>query len=384
MNANQNAPLMSVGPRVRKSPYYDATVRCGAKAFTIYCHTYMPTVYTTPVDEYWSLVNDVTLWDVTCQRQIEINGPDALRLVQLLTPRDLSKCKTGQCLYVLLTDHDGGILNDAVLLVLGPEQFWLSPGDGDILLWAMGVAVNSGLDVQVFEPDVSPLQLQGPKAPQVAKALFGDWVLDLKYYGMQETELDGIPLVVSRTGWSGELGYELYLRDSRYGDALWDKVMSAGAEYGIKPTAPNMIRSVEGALLSYGSDITRDDNPWVLGLGRLVNLEKKGGFIGQDALRKIHSQGVTRRLVGIELYCAPLEQGNDEPWPVSSDGSVIGHMSRCVHSPRLDRNIGFANVPIEYSGSGSRLVINAPTGNVDATVVDLPWVPPEKIIPRDG
>ena len=186
MAANKVAPSIAIGPRVRKSPFYDATLRCGAKAFTVYNHMYMPTLYTSPVEEYWSLVGGVTLWDVSCQRQIEITGPDALRFIQLLTPRNLARCKAGQCLYVLITDEDGGIINDAVLLVLGPRHFWLSPGDGGILLWALGVAVNSQMDVTIVEPDISPLQLQGPKSPQVAQTLFGDWILDLKYYRLRE------------------------------------------------------------------------------------------------------------------------------------------------------------------------------------------------------
>ena len=380
MAANKVAPSIAIGPRVRKSPFYDATLRCGAKAFTVYNHMYMPTLYTSPVEEYWSLVGGVTLWDVSCQRQIEITGPDALRFIQLLTPRNLARCKAGQCLYVLITDEDGGIINDAVLLVLGPRHFWLSPGDGDILLWALGVAVNSQMDVTIVEPDISPLQLQGPKSPQVAQTLFGDWILDLKYYRLRETELDGIPLVVSRTGWSGELGYELYLRDSQHGELLWQKVMSAGRMHDITPIAPNLIRSIEGALLSYGSDITLQDNPYVLGLGRLVDLDKEGGFIGKQALEKIQSEGVKRRLVGVELQCAPLSASNEEPWPVAFEGEVIGRITRCTHSPRLDRNIGFANVPIEQSVPGMSLIVTTPAGDEKAIVVKVPWFPAQKEI----
>jgi glycine cleavage system aminomethyltransferase T len=381
MTSNSAAPSISIGPRVRKSPYFDATLRHGARAFTVYNHMFMPTCYTSPVEEYWSLVKGVTLWDVSCQRQIEITGPDALGFTQLLTPRDLSNCKAGQCLYVLITDEDGGIVNDAVLLVLGPQRFWLSPGDGDILLWTLGVAVNSGMDVSIVEPDVSPLQLQGPKSPQVAQALFGDSILDLKYYWLLETELDGIPLVISRTGWSGELGYEIYLQDGRQGENLWEKVMSAGEPYEIKPIAPNLIRSIEGALLSHGSDITLEDDPYTLGLGRLVNLDKEGGFIGQQALKQIQATGPRRRLVGVELQCAPLRELNHEPWPVAFKGETVGRISRCIHSPRLDRNIGFANVPAELSEPGQRLDVSTPGGVVEAIVVSLPWFPAEKIIP---
>jgi aminomethyltransferase len=377
------APSISIGPRVRKSPFFDATMRSGAKAFTIYNHTFMPTAYTSPVEEYWNLVNGVTLWDVACQRQVEISGPDAFDFIQWLTPRDLSICKPGDCRYVVITDEGGGIVNDAVLNVLGPHQYWLSPGDGDVLLWAHGASLRRGLDVEIFEPDVSPLQLQGPKSPLVARALFGEKILELGYYKLLETELDGLSLVVSRTGWSGELGYEIYLRDSRHGSVLWDRVMAAGEEFGIAPIAPSNIRSIEGALLSYGSDITLQDNPYVLGLGRIIDLDQKENFIGKEALRKIHAEGAKRRLVGVEIQAAELEEFNHEPWPVASNGEIVGRITRCAWSPRLEKNIGFANVPAELSEPATSLWVSMPGGKAEAIVVKAPWVLAEKQIPSD-
>ena len=383
MTATSDTPLIHIGPRVHKSPFYEATRRYGANMFSIYNHTYMATTYGDSVAEYWSLVNDVTLWDVTCQRQIEISGPDAFKFIQFLTPRDLSKCKVGQCLYLLLTDNDGGIINDAVMLRLQEQQFWLSPGDGDVLLWALGVAVNSGMDVHVHEPDVSPLQLQGPKAPHVARHLFGDWALEMKYYWLKETMLDEIPLVVSRTGWSGELGYELYLRDGKYGDALWERVMEAGRPYGIVPAAPSAIRSIEGGILSYVSDITRDDNPFVLGFDRLVDLDQADDFIGKDALKKIKDDGATRRLVGVDIGGEPFAASNGEFWPVTRNGRKAGHVTRCLFSPRLERNIGFANVPVECAESGIELTLQTPVEERSAIVCDVPWFPAQKKIPDD-
>ena len=383
MSQTDNSPKIAMGPRVRKSPYFDATRNCGAKAFTVYNHMFMPTGYTDPVTEYWSLVNDVTLWDVTCQRQIEITGPDAFRFMQRLTPRDLSKCQVGQCQYAILTDNDGGIINDAVLLRVEEQRFWLSPGDGDVLLWILGVAVNSCMEVTIVEPDVSPLQLQGPKSPQVARALFGDWVLNLKYYWLRETSLDGIPLVISRTGWSGELGYELYLRDSRHGEQLWQRVMDAGKAYGITPTPPSTIRSVEGGLLSYASDLTRADNPFILGLDWLVDFDQPDDFIGKQALLKIKAAGVERRLAGVEIHGEPLLAGNEEFWKVSDGDQEIGHLTRCVHSPRLKKNIGFVNVPIQFAKIGTELVLAAPSGDMQATVCKSPWFPAQKVIPEN-
>jgi aminomethyltransferase len=341
---------------------------------------YMPTSYTSPVEEYWSLVNDVTMWDVSCERQIEITGPDAHKLVQFLTPRDVSNCKVGLCLYVVLTHEKGGIVNDAILLRIGPEQFWISPGDGDVLLWIAGVAVNSGMNVNISEPDVSPLQLGGPKAPKVMNNLFGDWVLNLGYYHAQETTLNGIPLIVARTGWSGELSYELYLRDRKRGDELWELVFNSGKKHNITPIAPSHIRSIEGGILSYGQDITWNDNPYVVGLGRLVNLEQSDNFIGKTALKKIKKEDPKRKLVGVEIQGDPIMNPPEYLWSIYENSSVIGHVTRCGYSPRLEKNIGYANIPIEYSNIGSKVTVSSPTGDLLATVCKMPWFQAEKKI----
>ena len=376
-----SAPQISIGPRVRKSPYFDATIRCGAKAFTVYNHTYMPTVYSGMLSEYWSLVNDVTLWDVTCQRQVQIEGPDAFKLIQFLTPRDMSHCKVGQCQYMVITDDEGGIVNDAVMLRIEENCYWLSPGDGDVLLWAGGVAVASGLDVRVTEPDVSPLQLQGPKSPHVARDLFGADILRMKYYWLEEMTLDGIPLVVSRTGWSGELGFELYLRDGHYGDQLWETVMEAGKPYDIAPIAPNQIRSVEGGLLSFASDITRSDNPYTLGYDWMIDFDQEFEFIGRKALKKIKKEGPKRRLVGVEMSGEPLAEPNGEFWKIVAQGVEVGHVTRILHSPRLEKNIGYANVPVQLAEIGTKLILRTPGGERELTVCDSPFVPAEKKIP---
>lgn len=383
MSKQESSPLISFGPRVRKSPYFAATLRSGAKAFTIYNHTYMPSSYGDNVADYWSLVTDVTLWDVACQRQVQISGPDAFAFVQFLTPRDMSQCEVGQCQYMALTNQDGGIVNDAILLRVEEQLFWLSPGDGDVLWWAMGVAVNSGLDVKVSEPDVSPLQLQGPKSPLVARQLFGDWAVEMKYYRLRETVLDGIPLVVSRTGWSGELGYELYLRDSRYGDELWERVMAAGKPYNIAPTAPSTIRSIEGGLLSYVSDITLADNPYVIGMDRFVDFARANDFVGKAALQEIAAAGAKRKLVGIEIDGAALLSPNEEFWNITVEQNKIGHVTRCAHSPRLDKNIGWANVAAGHAGIGTELMVVAPGGDRQAVVCAAPWFKPQISIPDE-
>jgi len=378
--AHEFKPLIAFGPRVRKSPFFEATRRYGVKSFTIYNHMYMPTGYSTPEDEYRSLVNDVTIWDVACERQIEICGPDAARFVQYLTPRNLSRLRVGRCLYVVLCGEDGGIINDAVLLRLGGSQFWLSPGDGDVLLWAQGAAVHSDMQVTIEEPDVSPLQLQGPKSPEVAKALFGDWAAALAYYELRETQLDDIPVVLARTGWSGEIGYEIYLRDGRRGDELWERVMEAGKPFKIAPAPPSTIRSIEGGIYSYASDITRADDPFTVGLDRLVDLDQEADFIGKAALERIRREGVKRRLVGLEIAGAPFEAGNLHFWSVRCGDRVVGHVTRCIYSPALAKNIGFANVSVDCAAVGTELGVDAPGGLRAARVAALPFIESKKKI----
>ena len=259
--ANDAPKPFGFGTQIRKSCYFDATVRWGAAAFSVYNHMYIPRDFGDPEQNFWNLVNAATLSDVAVERQVEITGPDAASFVQLLTPRNLSTCAVGQCKYVLITNTDGGILNDPILLRLGENHFWLSLADSDILLWAQALAINSGLDVQINEPDVSPLQLQGPKSGAIMQSLFGDKINELRYYWFAEFELDGMPLIISRTGWSSELGYEIYLRDGTRGDELWERLMDAGREFGLQPGHTSAIRRIEGGMLSYHADMDSKTNP---------------------------------------------------------------------------------------------------------------------------
>ena len=282
------------GARLRRSPFFNATLEEACCSYTVYNHMLLPTAYDDLEKEYWKLLNDVTVWDVSVERQVEITGPDGFAFTNLLTPRDLTKCKVGQGKYVVITADDGGIINDPVLLRLGENHFWLAVADSDLLLWAMGIAHNSGMDVQIREPDVSPMQIQGPKSKLVMRSLFGDEVLELAYYYFLERDLDGIPVIVTRTGWTGEVGFEIYLRDGSRGEELWDRVMAAGKPYNISATGPSDIRRIEAGILNYGIDITLDTNPYEAGLGWLVDLEQEADFVGQEALRRIKAKGVKR------------------------------------------------------------------------------------------
>ena len=369
------------GARLRRSPFFNATLEGGCSSYTVYNHMLLPTAYDDLEKEYWKLLNDVTVWDVSVERQVEITGPDGFAFTNLLTPRDLTKCKVGQGKYVVITADDGGIINDPVLLRLGENHFWLAVADSDLLLWAMGIAHNSGMDVQIREPDVSPMQIQGPKSKLVMQSLFGDEVLELAYYYFLERDLDGIPVIVTRTGWTGEVGFEIYLRDGSRGEELWDRVMAAGEPYNISATGPSDIRRIEAGILNYGIDITLDTNPYEAGLGWLVDLEQEADFVGQEALRRIKAKGVKRKLVGVEIAGDPLDL-NMTPWSVSVDEREVGRVTSAVYSPRLEKNIGYAMVPIESSETGSTLTVATPAGDRQATVVPKPFVDPRKEVPK--
>jgi len=370
------------GARLRRSPYFEATQRYGCWGYTVYNHMFLPIGYDDLEKEYWKLLEDVSVWDVAVERQVEISGPDGFAFTNLLTPRDLSKCEVGQGRYVVITGDDGGIINDPVLLRLGENHFWIAVADSDVLLWAKGVAYNSGLDVEIREPDVSPMQIQGPKSKEVVKTLFGNKVLELKYYYFLETKLDGIPVIVTRTGWSGEVGYEIYLRDGSRGDELWERVMEAGKPFHIRPTGPSDIRRIEAGILNHGIDMTLENNPYEVGLDRLVDLDQEADFIGKKALSRIKAEGVRRKLVGIEIEGRPLDL-NMTRWPVARNGQQLGQVTSAVYSPRLKKNLGYAWVPIEHAELGTHLTITLPDGDErSAAVVPKPFVDPEKEIPK--
>lgn len=366
------------GSRIRKSPYFQATRRWGCKAYSVYNRTYLPLYYESPVADYWRLIEDVTLWDVGCQRQVEIAGPDAAAFTQLLTPRNLANCAVGQCKYVLLTDESGGIVNDPVLLRLAEDRFWLSLADSDVLLWAKGAALNAGLDVSIREPNVWPLQLQGPKSSMVMRAVFGAWIDDLRYFRFRETEWNGARLLISRTGWSHERGYEIFLRGREQGDALWEAIMAAGQAHGIAPGAPSAIRRIEAGLLSYGADMTLAENPFELGMDRFIDLDMDARFIGKSALARIKADGVRRRLIGLEIASAPFPGPNQNPWPVLAGETRVGTLTSGIYSPRLDRNIGLALVDMSHRDTGTNLTVATPEITAQATVVNIPFVDPDK------
>jgi glycine cleavage system aminomethyltransferase T len=366
----------------KKSPYFARSVQAGCISWDLYNHMLIPTYYDDDVKEYWHLVNGVTLWDVAVERQVEITGPDAARFTQLLTPRDLSGTRPEQCKYVLICAPNGGIVNDPILLKLAQDRFWLSLADSDTLLFALGVQAFAGLDVEIHEPDVSPLQIQGPRSKPLVRKLFGDDVADQKYYWHKQTELNGIPVVVSRTGWSAELGYEVYLRDSRYAEDLWDAILAAGEEFELHVIAPNDQRRMEAGIFNYGNDMDISNNPFeVTGLERLVELDNDNVVVSREALQRVKAEGVRHKLVGVKIDGEPLSMWLEDFWPVVEDGRAVGRLTSASYSPRLEFNMGYVWVPLEKAETGSRITIEAPDGVMTATVMPLPFLDPKKEIP---
>ncbi len=370
--------LIGIGSRIRKSPYYESDLKYGVTGFTVYNKMYLPTGFSGPEKEYHSLINDVTFGDFAGERQIEINGPDAHDFVRYIQPRNLEKCEIGSCKYILLTDMDGGIINDACLLRLEEEKFWISPGDGDVILWLQGIAINSGMNVSIHEPDVSPLQVSGPKSGKLIQKLFNGEHDDLGYYKAKQTSLKDIPMVIARTGWSGELSYELYLQDRKMGNKLFEIVYEAAQEFNGRVIAPNTIRSIEGGILSYGGDFGREHNPFTIGFGRLVNLDQEIDFIGKEALKAIKEKGLTEKLVGVELEGDPILKAPENFWPVSSNNKKVGRLSRAFFSPRLKKNIGLAIIDIDFAEEGTTVSVASPNGDLTSTVVSLPWFQADK------
>ena len=343
---------------------------------TVYNHMIMPVHYGSVEAGYHELTEGVTVWDVGGERQVEITGADAARLTQYLVTRDVTNIPVGRARYALVCQEDGGILNDPVLIRLAENHFWLSLADSDILLWAKGVAHGMGLDVEISEPDVAPLQVQGPKSADLMRPLFGSVVDELKFYQFIETELDGVPLVVSRTGWSGEFGYEIFLRDGSKGAWLWERLFQAGESFGVRAGAPNNIRRMEAGLLSYGTDMDSTMNPFELGLDKFVDLDVADDFIGKEALAEVARSGHRRGRIGLFIDGEPIHQAPIRWWPVTVSDEKTGVVTSATWSPGLERNIAYAVVSTKHATPGLTVTVDTPDGPLRAATTPIPFVDP--------
>ena len=359
--------------RLRVSPFYESAVAEGMVTASIYNRMIMPTSYGDPEAEYWRLIEGVSQWDVGVERQVQLKGKDAGRLAQILAARNLSKCKVGQGKYVPICNHRGTLINDPILLKHADDLYWFSIADNDLWLWANAIVSERGLDVEVSEPDVSPMALQGPKAEDVVASVLGDWVREIKYFWFRDAEIEGIPVTVQRSGWSKQGGFEIYLKDGSKGTQLWNIFKEAGQPYGIGPGAPATAERTESGLVSVGGDTDDHTNPFEVRMEKYVGLDVPDDVPGIEALRRIHREGPQRHQLGLILEGktpAPLGFARED---IMVGGHKAGMMTNCVWSPRMKANIGYALIAIEHR-VGDMVEIARPAGPTAAKLVDLPFL----------
>mgnify|MGYP002039529038 FL=1 len=373
MSMMSSVPGLAISRRIRRTPFTERIESLGVKGYSIVNHTLLPKAFESSNEEvYWHLREHVQLWDVSCQRQVEIRGPDAARLVQWMTPRDLRQAKIGQCLYISLIDQNAGMINDPILLKLAEDHFWLSIADSDVLLWAKGLSLGYGFDVMVDEPDVSPLAVQGPKAELLMEKVFGPSVRNIRFFKFNTVDFKGNPLHVSRSGYSRQGGFEIYLDKSSLGIDLWDTLWEAGQEFNVAPGYPNLIERVEGGLLSYGNEMTRANNPLECNLDHYCCFDGSIDFIGRDALQRIAETGPKQRIRGVIFEGDPAPPCA-KPWPIMADDIQVGHTTTVVWSLQLKANLSLAMIDTDFWNTGQNVQVKTPDGlKRNGTVAEFP------------
>lgn len=374
MTAEQSRVQLTVSRRQRGTPYTPRVEALGVSAYSIVNRTILPKGFRKTVEEdYWHLRTHVQLWDVGCQRQIQLKGPDAAKLVQWMTPRDLRQAKVGQCFYAPLVDAKGGMINDPIILKLAEDRFWLSIADSDVELWAKGLAQGYGFDVAVSEEDVWPLAVQGPKADDLMSLVFGETVRSIRFFRYKKLQFQGHPLLIARSGYSKQGGFEIYLDKPALGLALWDALWDAGQAFNVAPGSPNLIERVEGGLLSLGNEMTNENNPLECGLGQYCQLDGTLNFIGKDALLRIKQTGVKRLMRGVLFggdRCPPCR----EPWPLLVNGQPVGAVTTAIWSPRFKKNVALGLIERGFWEPGQQVAVDSLDGEIRAgQVVELPF-----------
>ncbi|HMB77717.1 MAG TPA: dimethylsulfoniopropionate demethylase [Kiloniellaceae bacterium] len=367
------APVLSISRRTRGTPFTARVEAEGVKGYTVYNHMLLPTFFESVEADYHHLKRHVQVWDVACERQIEVFGPDAARLLQMLTPRDLSGAAPGQCLYAPMVDETGGMLNDPVVLKLADDRWWISIADSDLLFWVKGVAYGCRLDVSVEEPEVSPLAVQGPKAEELMARVFGERVRDIRYFRYATLAFEGVEMIVARSGYSKQGGFEIYVEGSEIAEPLWDALFEKGKDLEVRAGGPNLIERIESGLLSYGNDMTRVNTPHECGLGRFCTTAEAIGCIGRDALLRVAIDGPLRQIRGLTIAGDPLRPCR-APLPVAVAGKDAGQVTSLVWSPDLRSNIAIAMIEREHWATGTAVEIETPEGIRSAEVRALPFL----------
>ncbi|NNE53266.1 MAG: dimethylsulfoniopropionate demethylase [Sulfitobacter sp.] len=365
-------PLISPSRRLRRTPFSEGVEAAGVKAYTVYNHKLLPTVFRSVEEDYHHLKSAVQVWDVAVERQVELRGPDAARLMQMLTPRDLRGMLPGRCFYVPIVDETGGMLNDPVAVKLAEDRWWISIADSDLLYWVKGIANGYRLDVLVDEPDVSPLAIQGPKADDLAARVFGEGVRDVRFFRFGMFEFQGRQLVVARSGYSKQGGFEVYVEGADIAMPLWNALMEAGADLDVHAGCPNGIERVEGGLLSYGNDMNDDNTPHECGLGRFCDTQTAIGCMGRDALLRVAKEGPIQQIRAIEVAGGPLPLC-DRAWPLMAKGKRVGQVTSAAFSPDHKTNVAIGMVRMTHWDEGTELYLETQEGRRDALVHENFW-----------
>lgn len=364
--------LISPSRRLRRTPFSDGVEAAGVKAYTVYNRMLLPTVFESPEADYHHLKNHVQVWDVACERQVELRGPDASKLMQMLTPRDLRGMMPGQCYYVPIVDETGGMLNDPVAVKLSEDRWWISIADSDLLYWVKGIANGWRLDVLVDEPDVSPLGIQGPKADDLLERVFGETVRSIRFFRFGWYQFEGRDIAIARSGYSKQGGFEIYVEGSDIGMPLWNRLFEAGEDLNVRAGCPNLIERIEGGLLSYGNDMTDDNTPHECGLGKFCNTHTAIGCIGRDALLRVATEGPVQQIRPIALH-GDAVPGCDRPWPVLAGGQKVGQVTSAAWSPDFQTNVAIGMIRMTHWDAGTRLEVETPDGMRQAMVQDKFW-----------
>ncbi|MEL6464605.1 MAG: dimethylsulfoniopropionate demethylase [Pseudomonadota bacterium] len=364
--------VISPSRRLRRTPFSEGVEAAGVKAYTIYNRMLLPTVFESVEADYRHLKDHVQVWDVSVERQVELRGPDASRLMQMLTPRDLRRMLPGQCYYVPIVDETGGMLNDPVAVKLSEDRWWISIADSDLLLWVKGIANGYRLDVLVDEPDVSPLAVQGPKADALMERVFGERVRDIRFFRFDMFQFEGCDLAIARSGYSKQGGFEIYVPDSAQGMPLWNALFDAGEDLQVRAGCPNGIERIEGGLLSYGNDMTDDNTPHECGLGRFCDTQTAIGCIGRDALLRVSKEGPVQQLRPIAIHGDAVPTC-DRPWPLYAGGKRVGQVTSAAWSPDFKTNVSIGMVRMTHWDPGTDLEVETLDGMRRATVQETFW-----------
>ena len=359
--------------RLRSTPYTSRIEKQGVTAYTSYNHMLLPAAFGSLEESYYHLKKNVQIWDVAGERQVEIRGKDSTKLVQLMTCRDLSKSKIGRCYYCPIIDDNAGIINDPVVLKINEERWWISIADSDVILFAKGLAIGNNFDVEIFEPNVDIMAVQGPKSFKLMEKVFGEKITQLKFFGFDYYNFKGVKHLIARSGWSKQGGYEIYVENTASGLELYDHLFEIGKEFDVKPGCPNLIERIESGLLSYGNDMDMYDNPFECGFDKYVNLDSDVNFLGKDKLKKIQSEGIKRKLVGLIIDTNEISLTKSLEVKDDKD-NIIGELRSACFSPHFNKVIGIAMIHKPFWSLSQSVKIKINSKICDGKVCDLPFI----------